>query len=148
MPARNKHLPRGRAWRLTTADINDALGTRATHVRNIRFLTGNGDDTVLRLTWTAPDPMNHGRGKHPASAGLCIYVCAIDAAERTAVRAALRTRVLPDLPEVITSAQNVAETWRRSDHDRSWRFASGHIDDQDSSRSATGTHRAVRDCPR
>lgn len=128
MSARNRRLPRHRAWALTTTDINECLGPYMTRVTDLRFLTGHDSGTiVLGAAWVAPNPRNYGGGIHPGMVGFRIDVHPVDATERAAIRAVLRARALPQLHAWITQAIAADETWRLTPHQRYWRLADGHL---------------------
>ncbi|MFK4110691.1 hypothetical protein [Streptomyces sp. NPDC002176] len=50
MSARNRHLPRDRAWPLTMTDITGHLGPLMADITDVRFLTGrdSGDHRPRR----------------------------------------------------------------------------------------------------
>lgn len=128
MSARNRRLPRHRAWPLTTTDINECLGPCMNRVTDLAFLTGHDSGTiVLGAAWTAPNPRNYGRGIHPDRVGFSIEVHPVDATERAATRAVLRAQALPQLHEWITQAIAADETWRWTDHRHYWRLTDGHL---------------------
>ncbi|MFJ8871010.1 hypothetical protein ACIRD6_35325 [Streptomyces sp. NPDC102473] len=128
MPARNRRLPRHRAWPLTSTDISECLGAYAEHVTDLRFLTGQDSGTIrLGVAWTAPHPRTYGRGVHPDSVGFQVDVHPVDATERAATRAVLRAQALPQLHEWITRAVAADETWRLTDHQHYWRVADGRL---------------------
>ncbi len=65
MSARNRKLPRHRAWPLTTTDITGCLGPYMSRVTDLRFLTGPDSGTiVLGAEWVAPIHRNYGRSMH------------------------------------------------------------------------------------
>ena len=113
MSARNRRLPRHRAWPLTTTDINEYLGSYMSRVTDLRFLTGHGSGTIiLGAAWVAPNPRNYGRAIHPDTLGFRIDVLPVNATDRAATRAVLRAHALPQLHEWITQAIDADETWR------------------------------------
>ncbi|MFK0102418.1 MULTISPECIES: hypothetical protein [unclassified Streptomyces] len=126
MSARNRRLPRHRAWPLTTTDISESLGPCMDRVTDLAFLTGHDSGTlVLGVEWIAPNPRNYGRGVHPDMVGFRIDVHPVDATERAATRAVLRAQALPELRAWITRATAAGETWRMADHQHYWRMADG-----------------------
>lgn len=128
MSARNRRLPRDRAWPLTTTDIHACLGARTAGVRELRFLTGSDSGTiVLGAAWFAPAPRNYGRGTHPDMVGFHIDVHPVDVTRRAAVRTVLRAQALPQLLAWITRAEAADETWRLTDHQHYWRLADGRL---------------------
>ncbi|MEW2624740.1 hypothetical protein [Streptomyces sp. NPDC048106] len=128
MSARNRRLPRHRAWPLTATDINECLGPYMTRVTDLAFLTGHDSGTiVLGAAWTAPNRRNYGRGIHPDMVGFRIDIHPVDATERAATRAVLRAQALPQLHEWIRQAIAADETWQLTDHQRYWRLADGHL---------------------
>ncbi|MGW6741394.1 hypothetical protein ACWGDX_11770 [Streptomyces sp. NPDC055025] len=132
MSARNRRLPRHRAWPLTTTDIDECLGPHMTHVTDLRFLTGHDSGTiVLGAAWVAPNPRNYGRGIHPDAVGFRIDVHPVDATERAAARAVLRAYALPQLHEWITQAIAADETWQLTPHQHYWRLTNGHLTHRD-----------------
>ncbi|MGW1880492.1 hypothetical protein [Streptomyces sp. NPDC001975] len=132
MSARNRRLPRHRAWPLTTTDINECLGACMTRVTALEFLTGHDSGTiVLGAEWVAPNPRNYGRGIHPDMVGFRIDVHPVDATERAATRAVLRAHALPQLHEWITQAIAADETWQLTPHRHYWRLTNGHLTHRD-----------------
>ncbi|MCQ9130363.1 hypothetical protein [Streptomyces hilarionis] len=132
MSARNRRLPRHRAWPLTTADVEECLGPYMSHVTELRFLTGNDSGAiVLGAAWIAPEPRNHGRGIHPDTVGFRIDVHPVDATERAATRTVLRAQALPRLHTWITQAIAADETWRLTSHQRHWRLTDGRLTHRD-----------------
>ncbi|SER00066.1 hypothetical protein SAMN04487983_101076 [Streptomyces sp. yr375] len=132
MSARERRLPRHRAWPLTTTDINECLGTAMAHVRDLRFLTGHDSGTiVLGAAWIAPHPGNYGGGVHPDMVGVRIDVHPVAATERAATRAVLRAQALPQLLDWITQATTADETWRLTPHQHHWRLTDGHLTHHD-----------------
>jgi len=128
MSARNRKLPRGRAWPLTATDINECLGARMTDVKDLSFLTGTDSGTiVLGAAWTAPHHTNHGRGTHPDYVGIHIDVHPVDATERAAIRTVLREQGLPQLHTWVTRALAADETWQLTDHQRYWHLTDGRL---------------------
>ncbi|WP_406465652.1 hypothetical protein OHB07_32785 [Streptomyces sp. NBC_00111] len=128
MSARNRRLPRHRAWPLTSTDISECLGVYAARVTDLHFLTGQDSGTIrLGVAWTAPRPRTYGRGVHPDSVGFQVDVHPVDATERAATRAVLRAQALPQLHEWIARAVAADETWRLTDHRHYWRVADGHL---------------------
>ncbi|MFD4607133.1 hypothetical protein ACFWOT_03275 [Streptomyces sp. NPDC058440] len=134
MSARNRRLPRHRAWPLTTTDINGCLGPYLSRVKDLQFVTGQGSGTiVLGAQWLAPNPRNYGRGVHPDMVGVYIDVHPVDATERAATRAVLQEHALPQLREWITQAIAADETWQLTDHQHYWRLTDGHLTHRDES---------------
>jgi hypothetical protein len=132
MSARNRRLPRHRAWPLTTTDINECLGAAMAHVTDLEFLTGHDSGTiVLGAAWIAPNPVNHGRGVHPDSVGVRIDVHPVDATDRAATRAVLRSQALPQLLRWIEGAITADETWRLTPHQHYWRLTDGRLTHRD-----------------
>ncbi|MFJ7146981.1 hypothetical protein ACIQVT_02085 [Streptomyces sp. NPDC100445] len=132
MSARNRRLPRHRAWPLTTTDIHDCLGPHLDHVVDLRFLTGHdGGTIVLGAAWVAPHPRTYGVGIHPDMVGVRIDVLPVDAVERAAVRAVLRARALPQLHEWVARAIAADETWRLTPHQHCWRLSEEHLTHRD-----------------
>ncbi|MFJ9245363.1 hypothetical protein [Streptomyces sp. NPDC101776] len=132
MSARNRRLPRHRAWPLTTTDIAECLGPLLTRVTDLRFLTGQDcGSIVLGAAWVAPGPRAYGRGIHPDSVGFRMDVHPVDAPERAATRAVLRARALPQLHDWITRAISADETWRLTPHQHYWRLADGRLTHHD-----------------
>ncbi|MFJ3159841.1 hypothetical protein [Streptomyces kanasensis] len=132
MPARNRRLPRHRAWPLTVTDIHECLGPDLARATDLQFLTGHDSGTiVLGAAWVAPCPRNHGRGIHPDSVGFRTDVHPVDAAERATVRAVLRAQALPQLREWITQAIAADETWRLAPHQHYWRLTDGRLTHRD-----------------
>ncbi|MFC9943854.1 hypothetical protein [Streptomyces pratensis] len=132
MSARNRRLPRHRAWPLTRTDINECLGSCMGHVTDLGFLTGHDSGTiVLGAEWVAPNPRKYGRGIHPDMVGVRIDVHPVDAAERAAIRAVLRAHALPQLHEWITQAIAADESWQLTPHQRRWRLTDGHLTHRD-----------------
>ncbi|MCX4538861.1 hypothetical protein OHA79_48250 (plasmid) [Streptomyces sp. NBC_00841] len=132
MSARNRRLPRHRAWPLTTTDINECLGAHLDRVTDLRFLTGHDSGTiVLGVEWVAPEPFNYGHGIHPDAVGFRIDVPAVDATERAATRALLKAHALPQLHEWVTQAIAADETWRQTPHLHYWRLTGGHLTHRD-----------------
>ncbi|MEU3348279.1 hypothetical protein ABZ723_25440 [Streptomyces sp. NPDC006700] len=132
MSARNRRLPRQRAWPLTSTDINDCLGPYMSRVKNLRFLTGHGSGTiVLGAAWVAPSPHNYGRSIHPDMVGFRIDVHPVDATERAPTRALLRAQALPQLHEWVTQAIAASEIWQLTDHQHYWRLTDGHLTHRD-----------------
>ncbi|MFE2420065.1 hypothetical protein [Streptomyces hokutonensis] len=132
MSARNRRLPRHRAWPLTTTDITDCLGPLMTRVTDLQFLTGQGSGTiVLGAEWIAPNNRNYGGGTHPDMVGLRIDVHPVDAAERAVTRALLRAQALPQLHEWVTRAVDADETWQLTPHQHYWRLTDGHLTHRD-----------------
>ncbi|MDX3752541.1 hypothetical protein [Streptomyces sp. AK08-02] len=134
MTARNRRrrprrrLPPHRAWSLTTTDVNESLGELAAEIRELRFLTGSGSGTVvLGARWLAPESPNYGRGVHPDYVGFSVDVHPVVAAERAAIRAALKETALPQLHAWITQGLTAPETWRQTSHLHYWRLADGHL---------------------
>lgn len=132
MSARNRRLPRNRAWPLTTTDINECLATHMARVTDLRFLAGHNSGTmVLGAEWIAPNPRRYGRGIHPDMVGFRIDVHAVDATERAPIRAILKADALPQLHEWITQAVAADETWQLTSHQHYWRLAAGHLTHRD-----------------
>ncbi|WP_234342355.1 hypothetical protein [Streptomyces sp. NRRL B-3648] len=132
MSARHRRLPRHRAWPLTSTDINECLGSYMSRVTDLRFLTGHDSGTiVLAAEWIAPDSRNYGRGIHPDTVGFRIDVHPVDANERAAIRAVLRTDALPQLHEWITQALAADGTWHMTAHQRYWRLTDGRLTHRD-----------------
>ncbi|WP_026178136.1 hypothetical protein [Streptomyces hokutonensis] len=132
MSARNRRLPRHRAWPLTTTDIEECLGPFMTRVTDLRFLTGQDSGTiVLGAEWIAPISRNYGRGMPPDMVGFRIDVHPVDAAERAATRAVLRAQALPQLHAWVTRAIDADETWRLTPHQHYWRLTDGHLTHRD-----------------
>ncbi|WP_093878429.1 hypothetical protein [Streptomyces sp. TLI_105] len=123
MSARNRRLPRHRAWPLTTTDIDECLGPHMSRVTDLRFLTGHDSGTiVLGAAWVAPNRRDYGRSIHPDTVGFRIDVHPVEATDRAATRAVLRAQALPQLHAWITQAIAADETWQWVDHQRSWRL--------------------------
>jgi hypothetical protein len=132
MSARNRRLPRHRAWPLSTTDVHEGLGDCASHVGELRFLTGQDSDTVvLSAVWTAPIPSNYGAGIHPDAAGIRVDIHTVDAGARAATRALLREQALPQLRAWVTRAITAHETWRLTWHGRYWHVADGRLTHHD-----------------
>lgn len=132
MSARNRRLPRGRAWPLTATDIDECLGPHLPRLTDLRFLTGHGSEgIVLGAVWVAPNPRNHGRGIHPDMVGFRVDVHPVDATGRAATRGVLRAHALPQLHEWITRAIAADETWRLTPHHHYWRLVDGHLTHRD-----------------
>ncbi|MGW3113889.1 hypothetical protein [Streptomyces sp. NPDC001091] len=156
MSARNRRLPRDRAWPLTRTDIADHLGPLMTRITELRFLTGLESRTiVLGAAWVAPLSRNYGRGMDPDSVGFRVDIHPVAAGERAAVRAVLRAQALPRLHEWIAEGSAAAETWRLTPHERLWHLTDGrltHEDDPDWRSHASpartgGAARLRRDTP-
>ncbi|MFB7600997.1 hypothetical protein [Streptomyces sp. NPDC056160] len=49
MSARNRRLPRHRAWPLTRTDVAECLGPHLHHLRELRFLTGDDSPRSPRM---------------------------------------------------------------------------------------------------
>ncbi|MPY31640.1 hypothetical protein FNH09_10205 [Streptomyces adustus] len=132
MSARNRRLPRHRAWPLTTTDIEGCLGPLMSRVTDLRFLMGqDSGSVVLGAAWVAPLSRNYGRGVHPDSVGARIDVHPVDATERAAVRAVLREHALPQLHAWVTRTIAADETWRLTDHQHYWRLTDGLLTHRD-----------------
>ncbi|MEV0735153.1 hypothetical protein AB0I51_04125 [Streptomyces sp. NPDC050549] len=132
MSARNRRLPRHRAWPLTTTDINECLGPCPARVAELRFLTGQDSGSiVLGAAWVAPHPRNHGRGIHPDTVGFRIDFHPVHAAERAATRAVLRAHALPQLRAWIAQSTDADETWHLTPHQRYWRLTDGRLTHHD-----------------
>ncbi|MDX3309659.1 hypothetical protein ACWGH3_17440 [Streptomyces sp. NPDC054884] len=134
MSARNRRLPRHRAWPLTTTDVEEGLGPCLTHVRDLRFLTGQvtGSDTiVLSASWTAPLSRKYGAGVHPDVVGVSVGVHPVDATARAAARALLREQALPQLRTWVERAITADETWRLTPHQHCWHLTDGHLAHRD-----------------
>ncbi|MFB6837632.1 hypothetical protein [Streptomyces sp. NPDC056361] len=132
MTSKNRRLPRDRAWPLTATDISEALGSKMSHVGDLRFLSGNsGTGNAIGIEWVAAQPFNYGRGIHPNAVGFRIDVIPVPKGDRADARTALRTHALPQLCEWIDHALTASETWRSSNHCRYWRFADGHVTHHD-----------------
>lgn len=132
MSARNRRLPRDRAWPLTATDITEFLGTAMAHVTDLEFLTGHDSGTiVLGAAWVAPHPRNYGRGVHPDTVGVRIDVHPVAAAERAATRALLRAEALPQLLTWIEQTTTADETWRLTPHQHHWHLTDGHLTHKD-----------------
>ncbi|MFI5794106.1 hypothetical protein [Streptomyces sp. NPDC051677] len=132
MSARNRRLPRHRAWPLTTTDVNECLGAAMAHVTDLEFLTGHDSGTiVLGAAWVAPLPRNYGRGVHPDTVGVRIDVHPVAAAERAATRAVLRSQALPQLLRWIEGAITADETWRLTPHQHYWHLTDGRLTHRD-----------------
>ncbi|MEV8068476.1 hypothetical protein AB0P32_20465 [Streptomyces sp. NPDC085995] len=128
MSARDRRLPRHRAWPLTRTDVAECLGPRLDHVRELRFLTGaDSGDIVLGAAWVAPLSRTYGRGVHPDSVGCFIDVHPLAAADRAATRAVLREQALPQLREWIERAITADQTWQLTDHQHLWRLTGGRL---------------------
>ncbi|MFI2763516.1 hypothetical protein ACH5A3_32365 [Streptomyces echinatus] len=128
MSARDRKLPRHRAWPLTTTDITECLGPYTSRVTDLRFLTGHDSGSIaLGAAWVAPNARNYGRGIHPDTVGFRIDVHPVDASERATTRAVLRAHALPQLHEWITEAIMADETWRLTGHQRYWRLTEGRL---------------------
>ncbi|BDH03665.1 hypothetical protein [Streptomyces seoulensis] len=156
MSARNRRLPRDRAWPLTTTDVSAHLGPLMSRITELRFLTGLDSGTiVLGAAWVAPLSRNHGRGMHPDSVGFRVDVHPVAAGERAAVRDVLRAQALPRLHEWIAEESAATETWRLTPHERLWHLTDGrltHEDDPDRRSPASTAHtggaaRLRRDTP-
>lgn len=129
---RRRRLPRGRAWPLTTTDINESLGELAAHIKDLSFLSGTGSGTiVLGVSWLAPQSTTYGRGPHPDSVGVYLDVHPVDATERAATRAILKETALPQLRAWITQALTADETWRLTDHLHYWHLTDGNLTETD-----------------
>ncbi|MFD9475330.1 hypothetical protein [Streptomyces nojiriensis] len=132
MSARNRRLPRHRAWPLTTTDVTACLGAHMERVTDLRFLTGHNSGTiVLGAAWVAPEPRNYGRGIHPDMVGFRIDLHPVDATERAAARALLQACALPQLHAWVTQAIAADETWRQAPHRRYWRLTDGRLTHRD-----------------
>ncbi|MEU4151252.1 hypothetical protein [Streptomyces sp. NPDC026659] len=133
MSARNRRLPRGRAWPLTTTDITEHLGPLMSEVRHLDFLTGLDSGTiVLSASWVAPASRTYGGGVHPDSVGFSVDVHTVPATERAATRLVLRDQALPQLHAWITQGLTATETWRLTRHQRYWHLVDGwltHVDE-------------------
>ncbi|MBJ7905089.1 hypothetical protein IF655_17505 [Streptomyces sp. DSM 110735] len=133
MSARNRRLPRGLAWPLTTTDITEHLGPLMSEVRDLDFLTGPAGGTiVLSASWTAPLPRTYGRSIHPDSVGFSLYVHPVPTPQRATTRPLLRTQALPQLHTWITQSLTATETWRLTPHQRYWHLTDGrltHVDE-------------------
>lgn len=132
MSARNRKLPRHRAWPLTATDITESLGAAMDHVTDLDFLTGPDSGTiVLGAAWVAPHPRNYGRGVHPDLVGVRIAVHPVDATARADTRTLLRAQALPQLLAWIEAATTAHETWRLTPHQHYWRLTDGHLTHRD-----------------
>ncbi|MEH0545029.1 hypothetical protein QA802_18645 [Streptomyces sp. B21-105] len=132
MSARNRRLPRHRAWPLTTTDVDEGIGDCLAHVGQLRFLTGPDSGTiVLGAVWTAPIPSNYGAGIHPDAAGIGIDVHPVDAGARAATRALLREQALPQLRAWVMRAITADETWQLTRHGRYWHLSDGRLTHRD-----------------
>ncbi|NEB90339.1 hypothetical protein [Streptomyces bauhiniae] len=128
MSARNRRLPRDRAWPLTTTDITEHLGPLMTHVAEMRFLPGRDTGTiVLGAAWVAPLSHNYGRSIHPDAVGFRVDVHSVPAPQRAVTRPLLREQALPQLHDWITAGLAAGETWHLTGHERLWLLADGHL---------------------
>ncbi|MFE9255011.1 hypothetical protein [Streptomyces sp. NPDC006879] len=128
MSARNRRLPRHRAWPLTTTDIQQCLGSHMGQVKELKFLTGaDSGGIALGAAWVAPSPRNYGRGVHPDMVGFFIDVHPVGATERATARAVLRSEALPQLRAWVAAAVTADETWRLTPHQRYWRISAGGL---------------------
>ncbi|MFG3196473.1 hypothetical protein ACGFYT_10105 [Streptomyces sp. NPDC048208] len=128
MSARNRRLPRDRAWPLTRTDIADHLGPLMTHVTDVRLLTGPDSGTIaLGAAWVAPLSSNYGRGIHPDTVGFRIDVHTVLSTRRAAARPILRERALPQLHDWITAGLAADETWHLTPHERIWHLVDGRL---------------------
>ncbi len=101
-------------------------------VTDLRFLTGHDSGTiVLAAEWIAPNSRNYGRGIHPDTVGFRMDVHPVDATERAATRAVLRTNALPQLHEWITQALAADKTWQLTPHQQYWRLTDGRLTHRD-----------------
>jgi hypothetical protein len=131
MPARDRNLPRGLAWPLTATDVSDAvrIPLGGTSVNDLRFLTRDGDDTVLYVEWVPRRPSNygHGGGLFGGVPGFRISVCPVPAAERAAAREILRGEALPQLDAWIAEASRASESWLATRQRCFWRLTEGRL---------------------
>ncbi|MFD8676866.1 hypothetical protein ACFV1A_27780 [Streptomyces seoulensis] len=132
MSARNRHLPPGYSWPLTSTDLTESLGPLMTHVTEVRFLTGRDAGTiVLGVAWVPPRSSNDDRGTDPDSVGFRMDVPMIPTPARAPTRAVLRTRALPQLHAWMTQSLTAGETWHLAPHDHLWRLTDGHLTHRD-----------------
>ncbi|MFE4449456.1 hypothetical protein [Streptomyces sp. NPDC056796] len=132
MSARNRRLPRHRAWPLTSTDIDVCLGPYMSRVTDLRFLTGQDSGSiVLGAAWVAPESRTYGRGVHPDSVGFSIDVHPVDATDRAATRDVLRAHALPQLRAWVEQGVAADETWRLTGHQHYWRLVDGRLTHRD-----------------
>ncbi|MEW2130222.1 hypothetical protein [Streptomyces sp. NPDC005435] len=135
MSARNRRLPRGHAWPLTTTDITEHLGPLMAHVKDLRFLSGHDSGTmVLDAYWVAPASRTYGGGVHPESVGFYVDVHTVPAARRAATRTLLRDQALPQLHAWLTQGLTATETWRLTPHQRYWHLTDDRLTHVEESR--------------
>ncbi|MFJ5921391.1 hypothetical protein ACIQF6_02165 [Kitasatospora sp. NPDC092948] len=133
MPARNRQLPRGLSWPLTSTDIRSTLGAEDVPVGFWRAVREDG--VLVSAEWLPRLRGNYGGGIHP---GLWetfrVEVWPLPSARRAAARQTLRAEVLPALVEWIAAARSAPEGWQVVGHSRSWRVADGgavtYVDDR------------------
>ncbi|MFJ3661118.1 hypothetical protein ACIPPM_11705 [Streptomyces sp. NPDC090119] len=132
MSARNRRLPRGYSWPLTSTDLTESLGPLMTHVTETRFLTGRDAGTiVLGAAWVPPLFRNYGRDTHPDAVGFRIDVPMVPTPARATTRTILRDRALPQLRDWITLGIQAGETWHLTPHERLWHLTGGHLTHED-----------------
>ncbi|MGA5649179.1 hypothetical protein [Streptomyces seoulensis] len=135
MSARNRRLPPGYSWPLTSTDLAESLGPLMTRVTEVRFLTGrDAGSIVLGAAWVPPRPSNHDRGTHPDAVGFRIDVPMVPTPARAPTRTILRTRALPQLHAWMTRALTAGETWHLTGHERLWLLTDGHLTHRDETR--------------
>ncbi|MFD7640845.1 hypothetical protein ACFV4P_09330 [Kitasatospora sp. NPDC059795] len=141
MPARNRMLPRGLSWPLTSTDIRSVLGEGEGEAEgegagegegegaregdasvDVTFWwLARGDGELLAVEWLPERRGNYG-GTHPHLwETFKIWVSPLPSARRAAARQALRAEALPALAAWIAAARNAPEGWRAARHSRSWR---------------------------